>query len=58
MNQTSDAPDRVWQGILGALLLGLVMFGEAIIGSDTELPAPAVAAQACEHCNQTAHAGY
>jgi hypothetical protein len=59
MNQsTSIAPDRLWQGVLGALLLVLVMFSEAIIGSDQELPAPAAATQACEHCNQTALAGH
>jgi hypothetical protein len=64
MNQASNAPVQLWQGVLAVLLLAIVMFSEAIIGSDPELVAPATASvsagaeTSCNECFQTAAAGH
>jgi len=46
MNQTRDRKEPIWQGALGVLLLVLVLFSDAIAGSE---PDSGIAA-AAPHC--------
>jgi hypothetical protein len=41
MHQTRDASRRLWQGLVAAGLLALVLFSDAIIGTEPEASCPA-----------------
>jgi hypothetical protein len=56
MHQSRDSRERLWQGMVAALLLSLVLFSEAIIGTEPEPPAT-VAAVTCDACLGSVGAG-
>jgi hypothetical protein len=52
MDQTRDTNERVWQGTMAMLLLVLVLFSDAIIGSEPErtVADTVTAADVTPHC--------
>ena len=58
MNQVEVTHGRVWQGMLAALLLALVLFSEAIIGAEPERPAALTAVEPLEHLETHAQSVY